>query len=110
MEALHTRENEVSCLDGLESRERFLRWHYRHSGIYLRLRELALAECEGSRKPITIDELISRFEEDQTLKGCEAPTETREYAHYYQGLLSSSLTLWRLFRQKTVSRHSPVDR
>ena len=108
MHELQTSEAERSCLDSIESRERFLRWHYGHCWIYIRLRELALSEYASKSTAVTIRELISRYEEEQTMKGCETPTEVREYARYYQGLLSSSLILWRLLSEKTVSRRPPI--
>lgn len=109
MDALLTSEVDRSRLETNENRERFLQWHYRHTRIYLRLRELAFAEYSSSKKPLTINELISRYEEEQTMKGCEVPRELREYARYYQELLSSSLILWKLFSSKTVSRRSLIN-
>jgi hypothetical protein len=109
MDALLTSEVDRSRLDTNESRERFLHWHYRHTRIYLRLRELAFAEYRSSKKPLTINELITLYEEEQLLLGLEVPRELREYAHHYQNLLSSSFALWKLFLPIPSALRSHLD-
>ena len=84
-------------------REEFLRWHYSHPEIYLKLKRIVLKEKAAGQESMEMSSLFDLYEESLVQDGRVEETVPRHYARFYHSLLAVNPYLWAFLKIRTVT-------